>query len=175
MDSTEEATIRARDARYGKSISGIMSPQAVFDRRLLLAELDRLRALLAEPTDAMVEAALRSWFSYSGGYVYSEAAKAEMRAALGAAWKERAMTKTHDAFGDRNVFGEPRQPSPGLVEGATLEPSGALAEALAKARFELTHPGSELVHWDKLPNWLRALKVHDERRVLETALKAVQP
>ena len=50
-------------------------------------EIDRLRGLLAEPSEAMVNAALRDWFSYSGGYVYSDSTRSNMRAALVAAGK----------------------------------------------------------------------------------------
>ena len=85
MTPAEEADIRARskaDLKFERS------SQAAIDRRILLAEFDRLRGLLVAPSDAMIEAALVAWFGYGGGYVYSKEMKAEMRAGLVAAGKE---------------------------------------------------------------------------------------
>jgi len=63
MTPKQEAAIRARDAEVAERPGGYrassyrMAGRANEDRRVLLAEIDRLRGLLAEPSDAMIEAA----------------------------------------------------------------------------------------------------------------------
>lgn len=86
MGPAEEAAIRARDAdctTTQRLRENGPANIAHLDRRILLAELDRLRALLAKPTKDMVSEALGEWWDGAGRE--GATVRSRMRAALVAA------------------------------------------------------------------------------------------